>query len=107
MKKITLKLKIENITEEQAIAIVNMMQEMEAFGYRGHSAYVGLFADGDGNFHPHISNNLYDYSEDDLREFKDSTCVYEGHSRTNSDDKTFPWTDSITLFDWENLNLHK
>lgn len=104
MEKIGLNLKIENITKEQAVAIVNMMQEMERFGYIGHSAYVGLFADGDGSFHPKVSHDL-PYTTDELREFRDETVVYEDHHRTHGGGESFPWTSSITLFDFDNLNL--
>ena len=101
-KKITLKLKISNLTREQAIALVNMMQEMESFGYSGHSAYVGFFADGDGDFHPQVAHNLR-ISKDKLCELKEKTKIYEKNHRVNSKETRFPWTDSITLFDFDNL----
>lgn len=101
-KRITLKLKISNLKKEQAVALVNMLQEMEKFGYRGHSAYVGFFADGDGDFHPHINHNLH-ISKDKLDEYVDTTKVYEKDHRTHSKEKRFPWTDSITLFDFDGL----
>ena len=101
-KKITLKLKIENLTQEQAVAIVNMFQEMETFGYSGHSAYIGIYADGDGDFHPRVNHNLR-ISKEKLSEYKDTTKVYEKDHRTHSKEKTFPWTDSITLFDFDGL----
>lgn len=101
-KRITLKLKISNLTKEQAIALVNMMQEMESFGYRGHSAYIGFFADGDGDFHPHIAHNLH-LTKAKLSELKEKTMIYEKDHQINSKEKRFPWTDSITLFDFDNL----
>lgn len=100
--KITLKLKIKNLTPQQAIALVNMFQEMERFGYVGHSAYIGFYADGDGNFHPQVSHNLK-YSKEDLNRYTEKTKVYEKDHRTHSKEKKFPWTDSITLFDFDGL----
>lgn len=101
-KRFTLKLKIKNLRKEQAIALVNMFQEMESFGYRGHSAYVGFFADGDGDFHPIVKHNLK-ITKDKLKSYVDTTKVYEKDHRTHSKEKKFPWTDSITLFDFDGL----
>lgn len=101
-KKITLKLKISNISREQAIALVNMLQEMEKFGYSGHSAYVGFFADGDGDFHPKVAHSLH-MTKDKLDSYVEKTKIYEKGHRVNSKEKSFPWTDSITLFDFDNL----
>ncbi len=100
--KVTLKLTISNLKEEQAIALVNMMKEMERFGYLGHSAYIGFYADGDGSFHPQVKHNLK-YSDNELSKFSESSKVYEGHHRINSKETKFPWTDSITLFDFDGL----
>ena len=101
-KRITLKLKIANLRKEQAIALINMFQEMENFGYRGHSAYIGFYADGDGDFHPKVSHNLR-ISNDKIKSYLEKTKIYEKDHRTNSKEKKFPWTDSITLFDFDNL----
>ena len=101
-KRITLKLKIKNLRKEQAVAIVNMLQEMEKFGYRGHSAYIGFYADGDGDFHPQIQHNLH-MSKEQLDRYSETTKVYENQRRTHSNEKSFPWTNSITLFDFDGL----
>lgn len=101
-KRITLKLKIKNLRKEQAVALVNMFQEMESFGTRGHSAYIGFYADGDGDFHPKVKHNLR-ISKEKLSQYKDTTKVYEKDHRTHSKEKKFPWTDSITLFDFDGL----
>lgn len=101
-KRITLKLKINNLRKEQAVALVNMLQEMERFGKIGHSAYIGFYADGDGDFHPVVKHNLH-ISEEKLSKYKDTTKIYEKDRRTHSKEKKFPWTDSITLFDFDGL----
>lgn len=101
-KRITLKLKISNLKKEQAVALINMFQEMEKFGYSGHSAYIGFFADGDGDFHPKVSHNLR-MSDEKLTSYTEKTKIYEKDHRTNSKEKRFPWTDSITLFDFDGL----
>ena len=102
MEKITLNLKIENITQEQAVMIVEMLKEAERYGAIGHSAYVGMYADGDGNFHPKVNHDL-NYTVDEIREMRDTACVYESSNRAHN----FPWSDSIALFDFDKLNLHK
>lgn len=107
-KAVTLKVRFENLTKAQAIALVNMFNEMEKFGYAGHSAYIGFYADGDGNFHPHVKHNLK-ISTADLDKYRETTLIYERGRRThadvNSNEKKFPWTDSISLFDFDGLNI--
>ena len=107
-KAVTLKVRFENLTKAQAIALVNMFNEMERFGYAGHSAYVGFYADGDGNFHPVVKHNLR-ISKEDLDKYRETTLIYEKGKRTHSDatsnEKKFPWTDSISLFDFDGLNI--
>lgn len=102
--KISLKVKFENLTKAQAVALVNMFNEMERFGYAGHSAYIGFFADGDGSFHPKVKHNLH-MNKDDIEKMRERTLVYEKDHRPNSKEKKFPWTDSITLFDFDGLGL--
>jgi len=101
-KRITLKLKIKNLRKEQAVALVNMFQEMEKFGIQGHSAYIGFYADGDGNFHPKVKHSLR-MSDKKLASYVNKTKIYENSCRTHSKEKSFPWTNSITLFDFDGL----
>ena len=53
----TLDIKIENLTEAQAIAIEDMFQTWVSLGSAGSSRWTCFFADGDGNFHPKITVN--------------------------------------------------
>ena len=53
----TLDIKIENLTEAQAIAIEDMFQTWVSLGSAGFSRWTCFFADGDGNFRPKITVN--------------------------------------------------
>lgn len=102
-KRITLKLKISNLRKEQAVALVNMLQEMEYFGSVGLNSYVGFFAAGDENFHPKVSHNLL-ISNEKIKNFSKISKIYEkDHCTSNIKEKRFPWTDHITLFDFGGL----
>ena len=47
-------IKIDNITEAQAIALEDMLATWEYLGEIGTSHWTAFFADGDGNFRPNI-----------------------------------------------------
>lgn len=53
----TLEIKLENLTDAQAIAVEEMLAVWQSLSSIGSSRYVAFFADGDGNFHPKISVN--------------------------------------------------
>lgn len=53
-EKITLDIKINNITVAQALAINEMFKQWERFGDAGCSRQVSFMVDGDGDFHPEI-----------------------------------------------------
>ena len=42
------------VTESQALALQAMFEYMNSLAAMGSSRYVGFYADGDGNFHPHV-----------------------------------------------------
>jgi hypothetical protein len=50
----TINVKIENITESQAIALEDMFRTWVALGKIGSSRWTSFYADGDGNFRPNI-----------------------------------------------------
>lgn len=54
-EKRSLSVVIDNVTEAQAIAIEDMLRAWVQFGSMGSSRWTAFFADGDGNFHPHIT----------------------------------------------------
>lgn len=47
---------------------VSMLRMMESFGRRGHSGYIGIYSDGDGDFRPEfkVSPILLNESNDVL-----------------------------------------
>ena len=51
-KKITVTFEV---TEAQAIALEDMFATMNSLGSMGASRYCAFYADGDGNFQPHIT----------------------------------------------------
>jgi len=53
-KRRTLKIRIGNLTEAQAIAIEDMLRIWVMLSATGSSRWVAFYADGDGNFHPKI-----------------------------------------------------
>jgi hypothetical protein len=50
----TINVKIENITEAQAIALEDMFRTWVSLGKIGSSRWTSFYADGDGNFRPNI-----------------------------------------------------
>ena len=101
-KTVTLKLRIENLTNSQAVALINMFQEMERFGKIGHSGYIGFYADGDGDFRPKIYENSK-FSKKNLEEYAEKTKVYKKQVKTKDPKARFPWSDELTLFDFDGL----
>jgi hypothetical protein len=55
--KKTLNIEISNLTEAQAIALEDMFRQWTYLGNIGASRWTAFFADGDGNFRPHITVN--------------------------------------------------
>ena len=62
-KEITINCKVE---ERWIPIFVKMFEAMEYCGQIGHSEYVGLYADGDGDFKPkfHFNPSVEDYKTD-------------------------------------------
>ena len=50
-----MKIEIENLTEEQAIALEDMLATWQWLGSSGASRWTAFYADGDGNFQPKIT----------------------------------------------------
>lgn len=48
-------IRIENITEAQAIAIESLLATWQSLGGLGASRWTAFYADGDGNFRPRIT----------------------------------------------------
>ena len=46
------------MTNNQAVAFHSMLKMMESCGQSGMSRIVGMYADGDGNFHPRFSSTF-------------------------------------------------
>jgi hypothetical protein len=62
----TINVKIENITEAQAIALEDMFRTWVSLGKIGSSRWTSFYADGDGNFRPNIKVDGKDAKFSDL-----------------------------------------
>jgi hypothetical protein len=50
-----MRIEIDNITQEQAFAISDMLALMQDLGKSGASRWIAFYADGDGNFKPQVT----------------------------------------------------
>ena len=56
-KKLSILVAIENITDAQKTALIDLFATWQEAGNLGCSRWTGFFADGDGNFRPRITVN--------------------------------------------------
>ncbi len=55
--RMSVRIKIDNLTGPQAKAIEDLLHQWELLGNLGSSRWTAFFADGDGNFQPKIKVN--------------------------------------------------
>lgn len=60
-KKQTLTIKLEDVSQADAIALMKMFKYMQYLGAVGSSRMCSFYADGDGSFRPKVS---FEYPED-------------------------------------------
>ena len=58
--------RIENVTEAQAIAIESLLATWMSLGRMGGSRWTAFYADGDGNFRPRIEVDGHEARHTDL-----------------------------------------
>ena len=70
MEKKTIKIEISNITNKQIKAMEYLFSKWQYDGQIGHSEWTAFFADGDGDFQPHIKidGKGIDIAEDNTSE---------------------------------------
>lgn len=73
--KITVHIKIKNLTIAQSIALEDMLATWQQLGGLGASRWTSFFADGDGNFHPKV---LYNGHKPNKTELLDEDDVWKG-----------------------------
>ncbi len=56
-ERVSVRIKIDNLTSAQAKAIEDLLRQWELLGNVGSSRWTAFFADGDGNFRPRIKVN--------------------------------------------------
>lgn len=102
MERLTnIKFNFNNITEEQGLALYAMFKHMEYNGNIGHSEWTAFMTDGDGSFQPKIT--VEGINTETNQNKKRIEKAKRNFHKDNSGKRILPWTDSMSLFDFDGL----